>query len=49
MAKSKNFTPSPPRMIENEEVRLKIEKKVDEVLNKRIEHEMERLLSKYGG
>lgn len=43
------YGPSPPRMIENEEVRLKIEKKVDEVLNKRIEHEMERLLSKYGG
>jgi len=36
-------------MIENEEVRLRIEERVNEVLNQRIEHEIERLLNKGGG
>ena len=43
------YAPSTPKMIENEEVRLRIEERVNEVLNQRIEHEIERLLNKGGG
>ena len=43
------YAPSTPKMIENEEVRQKIEERVNEVLNQRVEHEIERLLSKNGG
>lgn len=43
------YAPSTPKMIENEEVRLKIEERVNEVLNQRIEHEIERLLGRNGG
>lgn len=39
------YSPSVPKMIENEDVRQKIEEKVNVVLNQRIEHEIERLLS----
>lgn len=39
------YAPSTPKMVENEEVKEKIEERVAEVLNKRIEHEMQRLLS----
>jgi len=43
------YGPSTPRMAGNEEVRLKVEQRVNEVLNQRAEHEIERLLDKYGG
>ncbi len=43
------YGPSPPRMVGNEEVMDKIAERVNEVLNDRIEHEIERLLNKYGG
>lgn len=39
------YGPSPPRMVENEKVQSKIEKRVNEVLNQRVEHEIERLLN----
>lgn len=42
------YAPSTPKMIENEEVRLKIEERVNEVLNQRIEHEIGRLLNNGG-
>lgn len=42
------YAPSTPKMIENEEVRTKIEERVSEVLNQRIEHEIERLLDRSG-
>lgn len=38
------YAPSAPKMVENEEVMLKIEDRVNEVLGRRIEHEIERLL-----
>ncbi len=43
------YAPSTPKMVENGEVRLRIEERVNEVLNQRIEHEIERLLNKSGG
>lgn len=42
------YAPSTPKMIENEEVRTKIEGRVNEVLNQRIGHEIERLLDQHG-
>lgn len=42
------YAPSTPKMVENEEVRTKIEERVNEVLNQRIGHEIERLLGQYG-
>ncbi len=42
------YGPSTPRMTENEAVMQKIEEKVHEVLNRRIEHEIERLLNGEG-
>lgn len=41
--------PSTPKMVENEAVMGRIEDKVNEVINKRIDHEIERLLNKNGG
>ena len=43
------YAPSTPKMIENKEVMEKITERVNEVLNERVEHEIERLLSKNGG
>lgn len=43
------YAPSTPKMIENAEVKMKIEERVNEVLNNRIEHEIKRLLSGNGG
>lgn len=43
------YAPSGPKMIENKEVMQSIEDRVNEVINKRIDHEIERLLSKNGG
>lgn len=42
------YGPSTPRMTENEAVIQAIEQKVHEVLNRRIEHEIERLFSSEG-
>jgi len=43
------YAPSTPKMVENEEVRLEVEERVNEVLNNRIEHEIKRLLDQGGG
>ncbi len=43
------YAPSVPKMIENEKVMQTIEDRVNEVINQRIDHEIERLLSKSGG
>ena len=43
------YAPSGPKMVENEEVMGAIEDRVNEVINKRIDHEIERLLNKNGG
>ena len=42
------YGPSAPKMTENKEVIQEIEQRVHEVLNQRIEHEIERLFSKEG-
>lgn len=42
------YAPSTPKMVENQEVRMKIEERVNEVLGQRVEHEIERLLGQYG-
>lgn len=42
------YAPSTPKMVENEEVRTKIEERVSGVLNQRIGHEIERLLDRHG-
>lgn len=43
------YGPSAPRMAENEAVLQTVEDRVNEVINQRIEHEIERLLSGNGG
>lgn len=43
------LSPAIPQMIGNEKVMQSVEERVNEVINQRIEHEIERLLSKSGG
>lgn len=43
------LSPAIPQMIGNEKVMQGVEERVNEVINQRIEHEIERLLSKSGG
>lgn len=43
------FGPSVPKMVENAKVMQTVEDRVNEVINQRIDHEIERLLSKSGG
>lgn len=43
------YAPSTPKMVENKEVMQKVEDKVNEVLNRRIEHEIGRMLEREGG
>lgn len=43
------LSPAVPQMVENKKVMQSVEKRVNEVINKRIEHEIERLLNKNGG
>ena len=43
------YGPSGPRMVENEEVMQAITQKVHEVINQRIDHEINRLLNQNGG
>lgn len=43
------LSPAVPQMVGNEKVMQNVEKRVNEVINQRIEHEIERLLSKSGG
>lgn len=43
------YGPSTPKMVDNEKVKQAVEQKVHEVLNRRIEHEIERLLNENGG
>lgn len=40
------YAPSTPKMVENEEVRLKVEERVNAVLDQRVEHEIQRLLNR---
>lgn len=42
------LSPAVPQMVGNEKVMQNVEERVNEVINQRIEHEMERLLSKGG-
>ncbi len=43
------LSPAVPQMVGNEKVMQNVEERVNEVINQRIEHEIERLLSKNGG
>lgn len=43
------YSPSAPAMVGNEEVSTSVEERMAEVINERIEHEIDRLLNKYGG
>ena len=43
------LSPAVPQMVGNEKVMQNVEERVNEVINQRIEHEIERLLSKSGG
>lgn len=43
------LSPAVPQMVENKKVMQSVEKRVNGVINKRIEHEIERLLNKNGG
>ena len=43
------YGPSVPRMAENTVVIQSVEDRVSEVINKRINHEIERLINGYGG
>lgn len=43
------LSPAVPQMVGNEEVTQTVEDRVNEVINQRIDHEVERLLSKSGG
>lgn len=45
----KLYGPSTPKMTDNEKVKQAVEQKVHEVLNRRINHEIDRLLSGNGG